>query len=129
MLPLCRDQGIGVIPWSPMARGFLAGNRTHDKGGETTRSRSDDFARKMYYRDDDFKVLDHAIELSEKRGCSSAQIALAWMLRKPGVTSPIIGCSKMKHLEESISALDIMLSDEEIAFLEEPYQPHPVLGH
>jgi len=128
MIPLCIDQGIGVIPWSPMARGFLAGNRTRDKDGQTARSRSDGFAHQMYYRDDDFAVLDHVIELADKRGCTAAQIALAWMLHKPGVTCPIIGCTKMKHLEEAAASIDINLSGEEIVFLEEPYRPHPVLG-
>lgn len=129
MIPLCIDQGIGVIPWSPMARGFLAGNRTRDKGGESTRSRSDGFAHRMYYRDDDFSVLDRTIELAGKRGVSSAQIALAWMLHKPGITAPIIGCTKIKHLEEAAAAIDIALTDEEITSLEAPYWPHPVLGH
>lgn len=127
MIPLCIDQGIGVIPWSPLARGFLAGNRTPEKSGETVRSRDDQFAHMRYYRDEDFTVLDRAIALSKKRGCSSAQIAMAWMLKKPGITSPIIGCTKIRQLEESIGALDIVLSDEEIAFLEEPYRVHPVL--
>ncbi len=129
MIPLCIDQGIGVIPWSPMARGFLAGNRTRDKGGESTRSRSDGFAHSMYYRDDDFSVLDRTIELAGKRGVSSAQIALAWMLHKPGITAPIIGCTKIKHLEEAAATIDIALTEEEIASLEAPYRPHPVLGH
>jgi len=128
MIPLCIDQGIGVIPWSPMARGFLAGNRTREKGGESTRSRTDAFAHSMYYRNDDFDVLDRVIESAGKRGFSSAQIALAWLLQKPGVTAPIIGCTKMNHLEEAAAAIEITLSDDEIAFLEEPYRPHPVLG-
>ncbi len=129
MIPLCIDQGVGVIPWSPMARGFLTGNRTRDRNGETPRSRSDDFAHRMYYGDDDFAVLDHVIKLADKKGCSAAQIALAWMLQKPGITSPIIGCTQIKHLEEAAAATDIVLSDDEVAFLEEPYRPHPVLGH
>lgn len=129
MIPLCIDQGVGVIPWSPLARGFLAGGRTRDKSGQTTRSKSDDFAHAMYYQDMDFNVLDRVIEVAKRRGVSNAQIALVWMLHKPGITSPIIGASKMHHLEESVKALDIELSDEEIAYLEEPYQPHPVLGH
>ncbi|MBC8497004.1 MAG: aldo/keto reductase [Anaerolineales bacterium] len=129
MIPFCNDQGIGLIPWSPLARGFLAGNRTRDKSGQTPRSKSDEFAHEMYFQDTDFDVLDRAIELAEKRGVTSAQIALAWMLHKPGVTAPIIGASKMRHLEELVAAADIQLSAEEIAYLEEPYQPHPVLGH
>ncbi|MBI5668950.1 MAG: aldo/keto reductase [Chloroflexi bacterium] len=129
MIPLCVDQGIAVIPWSPLARGFLAGNRSRDKGGETTRSRSDSYAHNMYYQDNDFATLDRVIELAKRRGCSPAQIALAWMLHKPGVTSPIIGASKMPHLDEAIAALDIQLSPEDMGYLEAPYQPHPVLGH
>ncbi len=129
MIPLCTDQGIGLIPWSPLARGFLAGNRTREKSGETTRAQTDDLAHKYYYLDADFEVLDRAIELGQRHGYSSAQIALAWMLHKPGITSPIIGASKMRHLDEAIAALDIQLSDKEIAYLEEPYQPHPVIGH
>jgi len=129
MIPLCRDQGIGLIPWSPLARGFLAGNRTRDKSAGTLRAKTDDFAHQMYYQDNDFDVLDRAAELAERHGVKSAQIALAWILHKPGITAPIIGASKMGHLEEAITAIDIDFSDEEIAYLEEPYQPHPVLGH
>ena len=129
MLPLCCAEGIGVIPWSPLARGFLAGNRTRDKSGETTRSKSDGFAHSLYYRDTDFEVADRAVKLAEQRGARPAQVALAWMLHQPGITAPIIGASKSHHLEDAIAALDIKLSDEERRYLEEPYQPHPVLGH
>lgn len=129
MNPFCRTEGVALIPWSPLARGFLAGNRSRDKGGETTRARSDGFAHHMYYHDNDFDTLDRVIELAGKRGVSNAQIALAWMLHKPGITSPIIGASKMPHLDEAIAALDIKLSNDEIEFLEAPYQPHPVFGH
>jgi len=129
MIPLCIDQGIAVIPWSPLARGFLAGNRTPDKGGETVRSKSDEYAHAMYYREGDFAIADRVGELAERLGYTRAQIALAWMLHKPGVTSPIIGASKMPHLEQAVGALEIKLTPEDITFLEEPYQPHPVLGH
>lgn len=129
MIPLCIDQGLGVIPWSPLARGFLAGNRTRDKSGETTRSKSDRFAHSMYYQDTDFETLDRVMELAKGRGVSLAQIALAWMLHKPGITSPIIGASKMYQLEEAVAALDIQLSAEDMAYLEASYQPHPILGH
>ena len=129
MIPLCLDQGIGVIPWSPLARGFLAGNRTRDKGGETARSKSDAFAHQMYYQENDFGTLERTQELAKQRGVSSAQIALAWLLHKPGVTAPIIGASKMYQLEEAIAGLAIQLSSEDIKGLEEPYRPHPVLGH
>lgn len=129
MIPLCIDQGVGVIPWSPLARGFLAGNRTRDKGGETARSRSDGFAHSMYYEATDFEVVDRVVELAEQHGVTAAQIALAWMLHKPGITSPIIGASKMPHLEQAVAATEIRLTADEIARLEAPYQPHPVLGH
>lgn len=129
MIPFCRATGVGLIPWSPLARGFLTGNRTKDKSGETARSKSDVFAHQMYYDDSDFAIVDRVTELAKPRGVSNAQIALAWMLHKPGITSPIIGASKMYQLEEAISALDVQLSADEIKNLEEPYQPHPVLGH
>lgn len=129
MIPLCRDQGIGIIPWSPLARGFLAGNRTRDKSGETTRSKSDAFGHNLYYREEDFKIVDRVGELAKERGVKPTQIALAWILQQPGVTAPIIGASKMFQLEEAVAALEIKLSKEECTFLEELYQPHPVLGH
>jgi len=129
MLPLCRDQGVAVIPWSPLARGFLAGNRAREQWGETVRAKTDDFAHDMYYQESDFAVADRAAALAQARGVTPAQIALAWLLHQPGVTAPIIGASKMFQLEESVAALEIQLSAEEIASLEEPYQPHPVLGH
>ena len=129
MIPFCNDQGIGLIPWSPLARGFLAGNRTRQKSGETVRAKTDNLAHNYYYQENDFDTLDRSIELSERHGVSSAQIALAWLLHKKGITSPIVGASKMRHLEEAIAAIDIQLNEGEIAYLEEPYQPHPVLGH
>jgi len=129
MLPLCRAEGIGVIPWSPLARGFLTGNRSRGGGGETTRAKTDDFAAEMYYQDADFTVADRAMDLAKQRGVSAAQIALAWLLHQPGVTAPIIGASKMYQLEEAVAALEIKLSTEERVLLEEPYQPHRVLGH
>ncbi|MCC6565506.1 MAG: aldo/keto reductase [Chloroflexi bacterium] len=129
MIPLCIDQGIGVIPWSPLARGFLAGNRTRDKGGSTTRSTTDEYAHRMYFDDADFAVLDAVLAVAERYGVKPAQIALAWMLHKPGVHSPIIGASKVHHLDELIAALDITLTADDIAQLEAPYVPHPVLGH
>jgi aryl-alcohol dehydrogenase (NADP+) len=129
MIPLCLEEGIGLIPWSPLARGFLAGNRSMETFGETVRAKTDDFAQSMYFQEEDFKVVDRAQQLAEQKGVTSAQIALAWLLHQPGITAPIIGASKMKHLEEALAALDIELSGEEIAYLEEPYQPHRVLGH
>jgi len=129
MNPFCLDEGVGLIPWSPLARGFLAGNRTPDKGGKTLRSKIDDFAHRLYYQETDFQIVDRVVELGARHGVSPAQIALAWILSQPGVTAPIIGASKMKHLEEAVAALEIELSDEEKTYLEELYQPHPVLGH
>jgi len=129
MIPFCIDQGVGLIPWSPLARGFLAGNRNADSKGETARAKTDDFAHKMYYQPSDFALVDKLGEIAKKRGLSNAQIALAWILQQPGVTAPIIGASKMKHLDEAIAALDVKLTDDELKALADPYQPHPILGH
>ncbi len=129
MIPYCQDQGIGIIPWSPLARGFLAGNRTKQDFGETTRAKTDDIAQRMYYDDSDFAVVAKLSEIAEARGVPNAQVALAWLLGKPGVTAPIIGASKMKHLEDALAALDLKLEASELAALEEPYRPHGVLGH
>jgi 1-deoxyxylulose-5-phosphate synthase len=128
MNPLCVEEGVGLIPWSPLARGFLAGNRNQADRGETLRAKTDDFAHKLYYRESDFTVVDRVTEIAKKRGVTNAQIALAWVLAKPGVSSPIIGASKMSHLDQAIAALDVKLSETEIKALEEPYEPHPVLG-
>jgi len=127
MLPLCRDQGIGVIPWSPLARGFLAGNRDK-QGGETVRSKTDDYAKGMYYQDDDFRVADRLTEVAKAHGVPNMQVALAWVLSKPGVTAPIIGVSKPHHLDDALT-LSLELSEDEIKQLEEPYKPHRILGH
>ncbi len=129
MLPLCRAEGIGVIPWSPLARGFLAGNRNASDKGETTRAKTDDFAHKLYYQDSDFAVVDALSAIAQKRGVPNAQAALAWILQQPGVTAPIIGASKMKHLDDAIAALTIKLSEDELRQLNAPYRPHAVLGH
>jgi len=129
MLPLCREQGIGVIPWSPLARGFLAGNRRPEDRGETVRAKTDAFAHEMYYADSDFVIADRVAEVAAGRGVKPAQVALAWLLAKPVVTAPIIGVSKMPQLDDALAALDIRLEPDEIARLEQPYQPHVVLGH
>ncbi|MEW6404179.1 MAG: aldo/keto reductase [Chloroflexota bacterium] len=129
MIPLCKDQGIGLIPWSPMARGFFAGDRKHGGGGGTTRAQNDPFADELYFREEDFSVAERVAEIAKERGCSGSQIALAWLLNKPHITSPIIGSSRMDHLDQAIAALDIKLDEEDVKRLEEPYQPHPVLGH
>jgi aryl-alcohol dehydrogenase (NADP+) len=133
MMPLCRDRGIAVIPWSPLARGFLAGNRKRgDKGAdnsETTRAKSDDFAHAMYYQDSDFDVVGRVAEIAQKRGVSNAQVALAWLMQQKGVTAPIVGASKPHHLQDAIAATTLKLDDAELKALAEPYKPHPVLGH
>jgi aryl-alcohol dehydrogenase-like predicted oxidoreductase len=129
MLPLCREEGIGVIPWSPLARGFLAGNRRREDRGETIRARTDDYAQELYFADSDFTIAQRVVEIAGRRGVKPTQIALAWLLAKPGVTAPIIGASKLPHLDEAVAALAIRLDGEETAFLEAPYQPHTILGH
>jgi len=129
MIPLCRAEGIGLIPWSPLARGFLAGNRATQGFGETTRAKSDDFAHRMYYADSDFAVVERVREVARRRGVSNAQVALAWLLHQPGVTAPIIGASKPEHLEDALAAIALRLEADELASLAEPYRPHPVLGH
>jgi aryl-alcohol dehydrogenase (NADP+) len=129
MLPLCRDQRIGVIPWSPLARGFLAGNRVREQWGDTIRAKTDDYAKSMYFQDSDFAVASRVKTLAAARGVTPAQIALAWMLHRPGITAPIIGASRMPQLEEAVAAVEIQLTQEESTSLEELYKPHPVLGH
>jgi aryl-alcohol dehydrogenase (NADP+) len=129
MLPLCREEGIGVIPWSPLARGFLAGNRRKGDYGESSRARTDDFAHQLYYSDADFAVAARVVELARRLGVKPTQIALAWLLAQPGVVAPIVGASKLPHLDDAIGALAIALSPDDLAFVEEPYQPHRVLGH
>jgi aryl-alcohol dehydrogenase (NADP+) len=129
IIPLSLDQGIGIIPWSPLARGFLAGNRSKQDYGQTIRAKTDEFAHNLYYQDSDFQIVDRVVELAQKRGVKPTQIALAWLLHQPGVTAPIVGASKIEHLKEAVEALDLKLSDEERKYLEEPYTPHPILGH
>ncbi len=129
MIPLCVDQGIGLIPWSPMARGFFAGNRKRGGGGETSRAQSDPFANELYFRDEDFVIAERAAEVAKGRHVTASQVALAWVLGKPYIAAPIIGSSKIEHLNQAIAALDIKLTEEEIKQLEESYQPHPILGH
>jgi aryl-alcohol dehydrogenase (NADP+) len=129
MLPLCREEGIGVIPWSPLARGFVAGNRRSEGYGDTVRAKTDAYAQGLYYQQSDFSVVDRITEVAHQRGISNVQVALAWLLGKPGVTAPIIGASKMAHLEEAVEALDVKLDAEEVQKVEECYQPHKILGH
>ena len=131
MIPLCRSQGIGLIPWSPMARGFLAGNRSRvaSEGGDTQRAKTDDYAKKLYYQDSDFQIADRVAEVARKREVTPSQIALGWILNQSGVAAPIIGATKMYQLEQAVQTLDIDLTSGERTYLEELYKPHPVLGH
>jgi aryl-alcohol dehydrogenase-like predicted oxidoreductase len=128
MMPLCAKEGIGVIPWSPLARGFLAGNRNRAERGETTRAKSDEFAHRLYYQDSDFQIVDRVGEIARAHGVSNAQVAMAWIYHQPGVDAPIVGATKPHHLDDALKAMELKLSPEEIQKLEEFYQPHPVLG-
>ena len=130
MIPLCRFEGVGLIPWSPLARGFLAGNRRPGDAtqGMTTRARTDEFAQQLYYREGDFEVVDALSRLASERGESNATFAYAWLLAKR-VTAPIVGCSKPEHLKAALRAPEITLQAAELEALEAPYRPHPVLGH
>ena len=129
MLPLCREEGIAVIPWSPMARGFVTGARRREDYGDTVRAKTDAFLHDLYYQPCDFDVVDRITEVARKRGAPNSQVALAWLLQQPGVTAPIIGASQMRHLEEAVAAVALKLDDTELKALAEPYQPHRVLGH
>ena len=129
MIPLCIDQGVGVIPWSPLARGVLAGNRTRSGERLTTRSDSDPFTDYLYSQPTDFDVVDRVAELAAERSVPPAQIALAWLLHRPGVTAPIVGSTKLAHMQDALAAEQLTLDSDEMKRLEEPYVPHPVLGH
>jgi aryl-alcohol dehydrogenase (NADP+) len=129
MIPLCREEGIGLIPWSPLARGFLAGNRRKQDYGDTIRAKTDDYGHKLYFHDNDFLIVDRVTEIAGKRGVPNMHVALAWILQQPGVTAPIIGASRLNHLDAAVAALDFKLDPDELLALAEPYQPHPVLGH
>jgi aryl-alcohol dehydrogenase-like predicted oxidoreductase len=129
MIPLCLDQGVAVLPWSPLARGLLAGNRTREGEKLTTRAKTDEFGDILYKPELDFAVVDRVAEVAAERGVTSARIALAWLLHKPGVTAPIVGATKVDHLEDALAAERLSLSADEIERLEEPYVPHLVSGH
>jgi aryl-alcohol dehydrogenase-like predicted oxidoreductase len=129
MMPLCRDQGVGVIPWSPLARGLLAGTRSRDGERRTVRSGSDPFGESLYAQPSDFDVVERAGEVAKERDVPSAQVALAWLLGRPGVTAPIVGATKPYHLADALAAEQLSLTADEVARLQEPYVPHPVLGH
>jgi aryl-alcohol dehydrogenase (NADP+) len=121
MIPLCRSEGIGLIPWGPLSRGFLAGNPANS---EQDRSKKSEF-----YLESDFTVLDRVTDLAARRGVSNAEISISWILHQPGITSSIVGASKMHHLEEAVRAMELKLGDDELAILAEPYEPHRVMGH
>ncbi len=128
MIPFCIDQKIAVIPWSPLARGLLTGNRSKERT-ETIRARTDQFGKSLYPFDSDFDIVTRLAAVASKKGLPDAQVALAWLLSKPVITAPIIGASKPGHLEDAVAALSVKLTEDEIASLEELYQPHPVMGH
>jgi aryl-alcohol dehydrogenase-like predicted oxidoreductase len=129
MIPQCIDQGVGVIPWSPLARGMLTGNRTRGGGKLTTRAQTDSFGDSLYKPELDFDVIERADEVAQARGVPTAQVALAWLLQRPGVTAPIVGATKQRHLEDALAAERLKLSDDESAALQELYQPHAIAGH
>jgi aryl-alcohol dehydrogenase-like predicted oxidoreductase len=129
MIPLCLDQGVGVIPWSPLARGLLAGNRTKEGEKRTTRANTDAFADSLYKPDVDFAVVDRVGEVACERDVPAAQVALSWLLHKPGVAAPIVGATKLEHLEDALAAERLTLSEAEIERLQEPYVPHAIAGH
>jgi aryl-alcohol dehydrogenase-like predicted oxidoreductase len=128
MIPLCQDQKIAVIPWSPLARGLLTGKRTKERN-ETLRAKTDEFGKSLYKLDSDFDIVNRLTEIASRNEIPNAQVALAWMLSKPAITAPIIGASKPGHLEDAVASLSVKLSQDEIIQLEELYQPHSVLGH
>jgi len=129
MIPQCIDQGVGVLPWSPLARGWLAGTRTREGDQRTTRAGTDEYAERLYGAPEDFDVIDRVAEVAAERGVPPAQVALAWLLHKAGVTAPIVGATKLAHLEDALAAEQLSLTPEEIARVEQPYRPHAVLGH
>jgi aryl-alcohol dehydrogenase (NADP+) len=128
MIPLSRSEGIGLLPWSPLARGLLTGSRKRGAEGATTRDKEDSYTRQLY-DENDFDVVDRTLEVARKRGEPPARVALAWLLSKPEVVAPIVGATRLSHLDDAIAALELQLTPEEIASLEEPYRPHPVKGH
>jgi aryl-alcohol dehydrogenase-like predicted oxidoreductase len=128
MIPLCVEDGVGVIPWSPLARGWLTGTRTREGERRTVRAETDSFGDTLYVAED-FDVVDRVGEVAGERDVPSAQIALAWLLHKPGVTAPIVGATKLDHLEDALAAAELTLDAATIERLEEPYVPHPVIGH
>ncbi len=130
MLPLCREEGIGVIPWSPVARGLLAGNRSRGGSGDTLRSKTDEIAKQMYpFDEQDFQIADRVVEVAGRKEVKPIQTALAWVLQQPGITSPIVGTGKIEHLEEMVAAVELKLTNEELSYLAESYRPRVISGH
>ncbi len=128
-IPQCIDQGVAILPWSPLARGLLAGNRTREGERLTVRAQTDSFGDSLYTPEVDFAVVDRVVEVAGARAVPPAQVALAWLVHKPGVTAPIVGATKAQHLDDALAAEQLELSADEIARLEEPYVPHAVSGH
>ena len=129
MLPLCREEGIGVVPWSPLARGFLAGNRRRGRKDATRREQHDEYGHSLYYADSDYEVVDRVVDVARGRSVQPIQVALAWVMRQPGITAPIIGASRLEQLDQLVAAASLTLTDEEAGALQEPYRPHGVIGH
>lgn len=129
MIPFCLDQGIGMIPWSPLARGFLAGNRKRGEKTASLREQHDSYGHSLYYADADYDVADRVVEIANRKGVLPIQVALAWILGKPGIVAPIISATKVEQLDQLVAGMSVTLSPEEIRALEEPYQRHPVIGH
>jgi 1-deoxyxylulose-5-phosphate synthase len=129
MIPLCIDQGVAVMPWSPLARGVLTGNRSRQGERRTARAGSDPLSDERYNTPADFDIVDRLTEVASARGVPPAQVALAWLLSRPAVTAPIIGATRQGHISDALAAAELTLTDEEVRLLEEPYVPHPVLGH
>jgi 1-deoxyxylulose-5-phosphate synthase len=129
MIPQCLDQGVGILPWSPLARGWLAGTRSREGERRTTRAQTDAFQDQLYGRPEDFDVIERVVEVASATDVKPVQFALAWLLQQPGVTAPIIGATKATHLDDAIAAAEMTLTPEQVSRLEEPYRPHPILGH
>jgi 1-deoxyxylulose-5-phosphate synthase len=129
VLPLCADQGIAVLPYSPLARGMLAGNRTRQGERRTARSGDDPLSDERYNTDADFDVVDRLVAVAAERGAPPAQVALAWLSSRPGVTAPIVGATRLGHITDAVAATQLTLTEQEVRRLEEPYIPHLVLGH
>lgn len=129
MLPLCREEGIGVIPFSPLARGFIAGNRNRENSGDTLRAQSDDLSRSYFFTEQDFALVDRITEVAERLGTSNARLAMAWVLQQPGITSPIIGATKPHHISDAVAALELKLDESDLQSLTDPYKPRPIMAH